>query len=347
MTLRCGLVGTGHWARTALLPAIRMQAGVTVAGCVSGSLDEARAFAESETAGRAFASLDDMVGSAERPDFVVIATPDHAHAAAVATALRAGVAAYCEKPLANDLASALALARLGEQTGVAATVGYSFRFNPAIQALKRDVVAGRLGEPWLIELAEHNPQFHPGGGKGMNWKGDPSQASGGALFEYGSHVVDLANWLLGPIMRVSSTLQRVLPGARLDDIATLQMTFASGASGLLVASWVLSGGFPGIRIRLHGSQALAEVWVDDRLPGGQRYLISDALGQSGVEQNVPPLEGIQMDAPRRHLAAFVAWIAGTPRPDETLPTLRQGAEVQAVLEAALKATTTWQAVAPS
>src|SRR5205814_2335687 len=80
-------------------------------------------------------------------------------------------------------------------------------------------------EPWLIELYEHNPQFHPARGKAMNWKGDPAQARAGALFEYGSHVVDLAGWLVGAVRRVSTSFARVLPGARLDDIATLQLQF--------------------------------------------------------------------------------------------------------------------------
>ena len=348
MTLRCGLVGAGSWARSALLPAVRMQPGVEVIGCVAGSYGEAAAFVTAERAGVAFATLDDMLAGPQRPDLVVIATPDHVHAPALAASLRAGVAAYCEKPLANDLATARELARIGDETGVPATVGYSFRFNPAIQALKRDLASGRLGEPWLIELAEHNPQFHPRGGKPMNWKGDPAQASGGALFEYGSHALDLSAWLLGPIGRVSSSLQRVLPGARLDDIATVQLDFASGARGLLIASWVLTGGFPGIRIRLHGSEALAELWLDDRLPGGQRYVLTDALGADRDEQELEPIADARTDAPRRHLTAFMARLQGHAPPwADTLPTLRQGAAIQAVLDASLNATQAWQTVSPA
>lgn len=344
MRLRCGLVGTGHWTRTALLPALRTLNGVTVTACVAGTLDEAAAFAAAEGAGRAHAALDDMLSGADRPDMVVVATPDHTHAGFVTQALRAGVAVYCEKPLANDLASAVTLARLAEATAVPATVGYAFRFDPAVQALKRDIAAGRLGEPWLIELSEHNPQFHPAGGKPMNWKGDPAQAGGGALFEYGSHVVDLAAWLVGPVAAVSSHLQRVRPGARLDDIATLQMSFVNGAGGMLVAGWVLDGGFPGIRIRLHGARGLAEVRVDHRLPAGQSYAVTEPFGAGPVEQPLEAMVGVETDAPRRHLASFVASLHAGAAPDETLPTLREGAHVQAVLEAALNATAAWQTV---
>ena len=76
-----------------------------------------------------------------------------------------------------------------------------------------------------------------------------------------------------PVRRVSTSFARVLPGARLDDIATLQLQFDPPAIGVLVASWVLSGGFPGIRIRLHGSAGLGE---DMRLRG-------DRVVGSGLE----------------------------------------------------------------
>jgi predicted dehydrogenase len=271
---------------------------------------------------------------------------DHVHAEGVTAALQAGVAVYCEKPLANDAKTALRLAALAQATAVPATVGYSFRFNPAIQALHRDLKAGRLGRPWLIELAEHNPQFHPRSGKPMNWKGDPAQAGGGALFEYGSHVIDLAIWLLGPIRRVTAHLQRVLADARLDDIATLQFEFESGAAGTLVASWLLDGGFPGIRIRLHGSVALAEVWVDDRNKGGQRYRVKrfEPDGNDGSRR-----ERVYMrsDAARRHIADLVHRRGQPTAHPGTLPSLDEGARVQQVLEAALQGTERWVKLAPA
>ena len=73
-------------------------------------------------------------------------------------------------------------------------MGYSFRYNPAIQALKRDLVSGRLGTPWLIELAEHNPQFHPAAASRSTGKATPRPRVPARSIEYGSHVVDLAGY---------------------------------------------------------------------------------------------------------------------------------------------------------
>jgi predicted dehydrogenase len=282
---------------------------------------------------------------AEKLDFAVVATPDHVHAEAVAALLTAGVPVYCEKPLANDAPTAHDLVALQQSTGVPATVGYSFRFNPAVQALKRDLDAGRFGEIWLVELAEHTPQFHPDGGKSMNWKGDPAQAAGGSLFEYGSHVIDMGAWLLGPIARVSASLKRVLPGARLDDIATLQLQFENGTTGLLISSWVLSGGFPGTRIKLHGARAVGEVLLDDRMPNRQSYRVTPAYLRGGTDESVEPMGETRSDAARRHVGAFLSAAAGAAGAmQSTLPTLSQAAHVQDVLAAALRAEDRWQNV---
>lgn len=343
MTMQCGLVGTGNWAASALLPALRAQAGVDVVACVGATVEESRLFAERHAIRHSYGTLEQMIAESAL-DVAFVATPDHLHAEAVRRLIEAGVAVYCEKPLSNDAPSAHELVRLQRTKNVAATVGYSFRFNPAVQALKADLDDGKFGEIWLIELAEHNPQFHPRGGSPMNWKGDPSQAAGGALFEYGSHVIDMGAWLLGPVARVSSSFKRVRDGARLDDIATLQMDFTGGAQGMLIASWVLSGGFPGTRIKLHGSDAVGEVLLDDRLPRGQRYHFAPAFGSGGAECEVEGMAIPRSDAATRHVAAFLASVRDSGAPHPTLPTLAQAAHVQDILAAALIADQQWQKV---
>jgi predicted dehydrogenase len=342
MTVRTAVIGTGLWARTALIPSLAAHPAVDIVALVDPDAAAATA-AQSEVPGAVLrASLEEVLVRDAPIDLVVVGAPDHRHPALVDAALAHSAAVFCEKPLANDAGTAVGLALHAGRVGRPATVGYSFRYNPAIQALKRDLVSGRIGTPWLIELAEHNPQFHPHGGKPLNWKGDPAAARAGALYEYGSHVVDLALWLIGPIHGVSAALSRVLPGARLDDIATLQLKFAEPTTGLLVASWVLAGGFPGIRIRVHGSEALAEVHLDHRLAGGQSYRIGSPTASALTEEQVEPLADPRNDATRRHMADLIAAIGTTPSHYAgTLPTLADGARTQEVLEASLASKDGW------
>jgi len=129
--------------------------------------------------------------------------------------------------------------------------------------------------------------------------------------------------------------------ARLDGIATVQLRFRPPAIGLIVTSWVLSGGSPGIRVRFHGSEGLAEAEVTSAVPGGQAYR---RITLDGVAQKVP-LHGLD-DAigarTARHIDDVVALVQGRPSPyPGTLPTLRDGARVQRVLDAAPTATGNW------
>jgi predicted dehydrogenase len=144
---------------------------------------------------------------------------------------------------------------------------------------------------------------------------------------------------------VSCDLIRVLPNARLDDIATLQLRFASGAAGTLLCSWLLTGGYPGIRIRLHTSQGLAEVELNDRLPDGQRYVRYHPDGSVLPTADPPRLTHGGSSYTRLHLLDLLGQLAAPDRPSETLPTVRQAAQTQQVLEAALSAGDRWAHIA--
>ena len=341
--IRAAIVGAGDWASSGLLPALRQLPDVDIVACAAATHAEAAAFADRMAVPHAYGSLEHLLAQETHLDLLVIATPDDHHPTAVRCALEAGLAVFCEKPLANTAAEADALAVLAERLGAHATVGYSFRYSPALQQMRDDLITGRLGAPWLIELYEHNPQFHPQFGKPLNWKGNPEHAGAGALFEYGSHALDLGCWLLGPAVDVATNFARVLPNAQLDDIATVQLTYASGAIGTLVASWVLAGSFPGIRVRLHGSEGLAEAQLDEWLPGGERYTRFSLRGEVTEQLPLTQLPGGHGAYASRHMADLIA-VAKQSASSTTLPTLRSGTHVQYVLDAAVAAAGTRTAV---
>jgi predicted dehydrogenase len=340
VSISVAMAGTGDWARDGLGPALLGIPGVTIAACASPDQPGARQFAAELGVGRVYPGVEDMLAGETGLSLLVVATPDDHHPAAIDAAVAAGVPVFCEKPLANSGADADRLARAVEEARLPATVGYSFRYSAAVQQLRADLQAGLLGTPWLLEMHEHNPQFHPVIGRPLTWKGDPGHAAGGAILEYGAHIVDLGCWLLGPASRVAANYSTVVPGAVLDDIGALQLRYQSGAMGTLVASWVLGGRWPGIRLRLHGSDGSASIRLGVREDGTEQYTRYAPSGKVVADSDLAPPPGRADYATyvARQLADFLAVIGGgATRYAETLPTLRSAVHVQQVLDAALRA----------
>ena len=142
-------------------------------------------------------------------DLIDICTPGDSHAEIAIAALEAGKHVLCEKPLANSVAEAEAMAAAAGRAsahGVLAMVGFTYRRVPAIELARQLVAAGRLGairhvraqylQDWLAD-----PQAP------LSWRLDKSRAGSGALGDIGAHIIDLAQFITGE--RVTSVCGRL------------------------------------------------------------------------------------------------------------------------------------------
>jgi predicted dehydrogenase len=202
---------------------------------------------------------------AEAPDIdvVSVAVANYLHRPIVEGLLAAGKHVLCEKPFAGTIADAEAMvAAAAKAPELQAGVGFTFRRSPAVNAIRDQVSSGAIGRPlhfnghyWCDYASDPNAP--------MSWryKGGPGT---GALADIGSHLVDLGEFVCGPIVSVrGATLstyvtERALPlraamghaAAELsdvresvenEDLVTVTVTFASGAIGTLSASRVALG----------------------------------------------------------------------------------------------------------
>ncbi|MEU9992709.1 Gfo/Idh/MocA family oxidoreductase [Streptomyces sp. NPDC048045] len=130
-------------------------------------------------------------------DLVDICTPGESHAEIAIAALDAGKHVLCEKPLANTVAEAEAMvAAAARNPGRIAMVGFNYRRTPALSLAQAMIGAGRLGalrhirlaylQDWLVD-----PDFP------LTWRLRRETAGSGALGDLGSHIVDLAQFLVG------------------------------------------------------------------------------------------------------------------------------------------------------
>ncbi|MFF9898293.1 Gfo/Idh/MocA family protein [Streptomyces longispororuber] len=158
-------------------------------------------WAAAETDWRALVARDDV-------GLVDICTPGDSHAEIAIAALEAGKHVLCEKPLANTVEEAEAMAAAAERArarGQVAMVGFNYRRVPALALARRLVAEGRLGalrharftylQDWLVD-----PGFP------LTWRLRKDRAGSGALGDLGAHIVDLAHYLTGEAVAGVSAL---------------------------------------------------------------------------------------------------------------------------------------------
>jgi len=211
--------------------------------------------------------------------------PNDAHAEPTIAAAQAGKHVFCEKPLARTAEEAKSMLDAVQKAGVKHMVAHNYRFVPALVQAKRLIESGALGKLYhfrAVYLQEWimNPQFP------LIWRLDKAQAGSGALGDLGSHIIDLARYLIGEpsrVMGMTKTFitERPLPDGSgtgkvsVDDAFTALLEFENGAMGTLEASRFakgrknhqvleINGENGSIQFNLERLNELDVFWADDR-----------------------------------------------------------------------------------
>ena len=203
-------------------------------------------FAGTETDWRALLERDDV-------QLIDVCTPGDSHAEISVAALEAGKHVLCEKPLAPSVADGQAMADRAAKSDRVAAVGFTFRRSPAINAVREQVTGGTLGPP--VHFNGHywcDYGFDRDAPMSWRYRGGPGS---GVLADIGTHVVDVGEFLCGPVESVrGAVLTTVVPDRPVplgvavghaggvpvsdtreavgnEDIATFTATFAARSSG--------------------------------------------------------------------------------------------------------------------
>lgn len=269
--VRFGLVGYGTGGRRFHAPLLACAEGVELLGVLTTSPDR-RAQVAAELPGCAsFGSLAELVAAGA--EAVAISTPVATHVPLTQQALRLGLAVVCDKPFAPDAAAARDTVALAKQRGLVLSAYQNRRWDSDFRTVRRLVAEGALGTVRRFES-----RFE-------RWKPDPGPgaAGGGGLLDLGSHLVDQALLLLGPVAGVYAEQHVRDDGDRLDDDVFVALTHVGGGRSHLSVSWLQ--GAPGPRFRCTGT---AGSYVVGGLDGQEAALVAGhspaSLGQRwGVE----------------------------------------------------------------
>jgi myo-inositol 2-dehydrogenase/D-chiro-inositol 1-dehydrogenase len=224
--VRIGLIGAGAIARRHVGVLSALEDVELAAVC-----DRDPARAESLAGGAAvYGGWQELV---EHPlDAVFVCTPPAAHALPAIAALQQGLAVYLEKPLARAADDGEAIVAAWRESGGVCAVGYQWR-SLGLLGRVRDELAGAA--PGMLISRSVGPT-EPG--RAAAWFGDPA-ASGGILFELGSHDIDLQQALAGPAASVQALSGRGLSagGGALDDAVAVLVRYAGGGLGVISVAW--------------------------------------------------------------------------------------------------------------
>lgn len=224
-----------------------------------------------------------------RVDIVAICTPTYLHQSMALEAIAHGKHVLCEKPLGMDAEQADAMALASARAGVQTLVGFNYMKNPATQLARQIIAAGEIGE--LIHFrGTHNEDFLMNPGLPVDWRlRAASASSSGALLDLGSHIVNLAHFLCGPIAEVvgdSRVVHTHRPGpsgaepVENDDQAMFLVHFAQGASGSFEVSRVAAGRKMGLTYEVTGTRG-AIAFDQERMGELRVHSSSDAPARSG------------------------------------------------------------------
>ena len=182
--------------------------------------------------------VDDWHELVHRPDvdLVDICTPPGTHAEIAIEAAAAGKSVICEKPLAVSYAQAESAVDAAKNAGVLNAVGFNYRRLPAVSLMKRMIDEGAIGDVRLLRATWLSDEFVDSAIP-FDWRFD--RAMGGTtIADLGSHLIDMATWMAGPITEVSGqseTFVRERSGksVTVDDASAALVRFDSGARGVL------------------------------------------------------------------------------------------------------------------
>jgi predicted dehydrogenase len=258
-----GMAGRAHAAgyRTAPtlydegLPEVRLVAVADVNPAFASDTARRFGFERAENSWEAVAEAPDV-------DVVSVVVANPLHRPIVEGLLAAGKHVLCEKPMAPTVEDAEAMVAAAKASGRETGIGFVFRRSPAIAGIRDQLASGAIGRP--LHFNGHywcDYGVDPRAPMSWRYKGAPGS---GALSDIGSHLIDLAEFVCGPIQSVRGAVlptvitERALPlGAAVghaaaelsdvtepvenEDLVSFTASFASGAAGTLSASRVAYG----------------------------------------------------------------------------------------------------------
>lgn len=264
--LRVGLIGYGLAGAVFHAPLIGATAGLRLQAVVTADPDRRHRAVERYPGVQVHDRAEGLWRQADDLDLVVVAAPNRAHVPLARAAVQAGLPVVVDKPLAATADEARSLMEFAHERGVPLTVFQNRRWDADIRTVRGLLDDGALGR--VVRLESRYERWRPTVGSGWRERSDPAEA-GGLLYDLGSHLIDQALHLFGPVVDVYAEVDRSRQAAAIDDDVFVALHHRDGVRSHLWMSSVAAE--PGPRLRLLGDQGAYVSWGLD----GQEAALRD------------------------------------------------------------------------
>ena len=275
-------------------------------------------------------------------DAVFLAVPHHLHAPLAIAAAEAGLHVLVEKPLANNLASAVAIAEATRRAGVTLTTCLPFRYEPAVVAahhLFRSGAVGQFAGATVSYRADKPASYWVSGysnRSSSDWRRSRTQSGGGVLAMNLPHYIDLIRYI-GGVNIESVTAVEAPGGDEIEDAIAVAVTYCNGCVGAVTGDAAVRGGLP-TEFHLKGSEGYVTLE-----PTAMVYAGHTVTGLTGARWHALPVTPT-VDVRAIFVSRFATALDQGDPPDVGV---EDSLAVQAFMEAAYRSSRTGERVRPA
>jgi len=181
----------------------------------------------------------DKLFADEEIESIIICTPPSSHYEYMRQGLITKKKILVEKPLSKSSTEITKLINeFGDSVQDSIRCGFNHRFHPAIQMARSSIKEGKIGD-LLFGRAIYGIGARPNYTE--EWRANPDLAAGGQFIEQGSHLIDLFQWIIGPVSTIfAKTSNNIFENQSLDDGGMAILSFQRGLSVQLhttLAQW--------------------------------------------------------------------------------------------------------------
>ncbi len=228
--VRWGIIGVGNVTERKSGPGFQQAERSELVAVMRRNGALAADYARRNNVPRWYDDADELINDPE-VDAVYIATPPSSHKEYAVRVAQAGKPVYVEKPMARTAPECEEMISACDEAGVGLFVAYYRRAMPRFVTVKELLDSGRIGP--LRSVSIHNERPAPvGDAAHEGWRVDPEISGGGHFVDLGSHILDLLDWLLGPVTHAAGVATNRGGRYAAEDLVTGVFSFRSGVEGV-------------------------------------------------------------------------------------------------------------------